>query len=134
MIIFGVQIFLLILSISNFVKSNNLTNKIEDDQNKNKSSFSCDELIDFVNESENIHGYLTLKGVDPTEGFNITVEFGIKKGEMELNKNYYPFVEFVESDDLPAILDVNFGFTKPVPELVSLKRADVMLCEKGRVI
>jgi hypothetical protein len=74
-----------------------------------------------------------LKGIDKNENFNITVEFGIPKNESKLNENYHPFIEFVEEDELSSILDINFGFAKPVPKLVSLRQEELMLCEKGNI-
>lgn len=141
MIVFGVKIFFLIFSISNFVSCNEIVKKSDEklDENmlKNQTMYNCEELIEFVNQSDygdSMHGLIMLKDVDHRKGLNLKIEFGIEKDGMELNKNYYPFVEFVEDENFPAVLDVNFGFTKPVPELVSIEQDDVMLCEKGEMI
>jgi hypothetical protein len=125
-----------IVFLLKLVKSDNNSSTIIDDEKldvKNESSYTCEELINFVTESDNIHGFLTLKGIDKNENFNITVEFGIPKNESKLNENYHPFIEFVEEDELSSILDINFGFAKPVPKLVSLRQEELMLCEKGNI-
>lgn len=107
--------------------------KLIDPQKSNNTPLHpCGSFIEYVNKSENLHGYIKLKDVNLDENFKLIAEFGALNVSKKDDDEVFSSFDIFEDGNSPGlVLEITFGFVGPVPELVSITRDDVNICEKG---